>query len=177
MAEFVLSSMLERLLERALHPKGTWPAIWLVIVAVAPLASLAEPLAAPGDMRLRHDLQLLNDSGVINVPLTAWPIALGDIHNALRDANISDASESTKAAFNRVRNHLAWELETGNIRFRVGLAAAENPRVIRGFEYTPREEGEAYAGLSWLGERFVVNLAATYVADPFDGDEYRPDGT
>ena len=121
-----------KMLERALHPKGTWRAILMIALVVVPLNAWAEPLAAPGDMRLRHDLQLLNDSGVINVPLTAWPIALGDIHNALRDANISDASESTKAAFIRVRKHLAWELETGNMRFRVGLAAAENPRLIRG---------------------------------------------
>ena len=45
----------------------------LVIVALSvPVA--AEPLAAPGDMRLRHDLQLLNDSGTINIPPTAWPV-------------------------------------------------------------------------------------------------------
>ncbi len=77
-----------KMLERALHPKGTWRAILMIALVVVPLNALAEPLAAPGDMRLRHDLQLLNDSGVINVPLTAWPIALGDIHNALRDGSL-----------------------------------------------------------------------------------------
>ena len=76
-----------------------------------------------------------------------------------------------------MRRHLAWELEFGTVRYRVGLAAAENPRVIRSFEHTPREEGEVFAGLTWLGERFTVNLAATYAANPFDGDEIRADGT
>jgi len=152
-------------------------AIVIIALAAAPLTSLAEPLASPGDMRLRHDLQLLNDTGVINIPLTAWPIALGDIHNALADANTSDISASTKAAYVRVRNHLSWELDSDTVRYRIGLSAAENSRVIRAFEYTPREEGEVSAGLNWLGERFAVNLAATYVSDPFDGDEIRPDGT
>ena len=55
-------------------------AIGLVALVSMPLTSLAEPLAVPGDLRVRNDLQLLNDSGVINVPLSAWPIALGDIH-------------------------------------------------------------------------------------------------
>jgi hypothetical protein len=57
--------------------------------------ALATPLAAPGDMRLRHDLQLLNDAGVINIPMTAWPISLGDVHNAVGAANLSDVSDST----------------------------------------------------------------------------------
>ncbi len=58
-------------------------AIALLTFLAFPSASLAEPLAAPGDVRLRHDLKLLNDSGVINIPLTAWPVSLGDVHNAI----------------------------------------------------------------------------------------------
>src|SRR5688572_2235709 len=50
--------------------------------AVAP-ATASEPWIAPGDMQVRHDLQLLVDSGVIELPLTAWPIAVSDIAFAL----------------------------------------------------------------------------------------------
>ena len=128
-------------------------------------------------MRLRHDLQLLNDSGVINVPMTAWPVSLGDIHNAMQSYYATDLSGPERAALERVRDHLSWELDSGAIRYRVGLAASENPRIIRGFENTPREDGEVSAGLSWMGERFALNLAATYAANPFDGEEFRPDGT
>lgn len=151
---------------------------WLLLALLCPsLNLLASPLAAPGDMRLRSDLQLLNDARVINIPLTAWPVSLGDVHNAVGSADISDESDSVRQALNRVRDHLSWELEAGTVRFRVGASASENPRVIRSFENTPRADGEVSAGLSWLGERFVVNLAATYAANPFDGEEYRPDGT
>ena len=151
---------------------------WLLLASLCICTdALAEPLASPGDMRLRHDLQLLNDSGVINVPLNAWPVSLGDVHNAIGAADVSNMSGSTREAYDRLRDHLAWELETGTVRFRFGLSASENPRIIRSFENTPRADGEALVGLSWLGERFVVNLAATYAANPFDGDEYRPDGT
>ena len=149
----------------------------LALLVCIPIGAMAEPLAAPGDMLLRHDLQLLNDSGVINVPLTAWPISLGDIHNAIQIDDAADLSGPERAAFERIRDHLLWEFESGTIRYRTGLAVSENPRVIRGFENTPREEGGVSAGLSWLGERFAVNLAATYAANPFDGEEFRPDGT
>ena len=152
-------------------------AIGLVALVLMPLASQAEPLAAPGDTRLRHDLQLLSDSGVINVPLTAWPIALGDIHGAVYEADTSKFSASTRAAYDRVREHLAWELDTGEVRVSFGFDASEQPRIIRTFENTPREQGGVSAGLTWLGERFSVNLKATYADNPFDGDEFRPDGT
>jgi len=156
---------------------GFLRAVLLAAVVATPLTSLAEPLAAPGDMRLRHDLQLLNDSGVINVPLTAWPIALGDIHGALYETDTSKLNEPTRAAYNRVREHLAWELDADALRISFGFDASENPRIIRSFEDTPREEGGVSAKLSWLGNRFVVNLEATQVSNPFDGDEIRPDGT
>jgi len=156
---------------------GALRAILLAALVATPSATLAEPLAAPGDMRLRHDLQLLNDSGVTNVPLTAWPIALGDIHGALQETDTSKFSTLTRAAYDRVREHLAWEMETGTVRISFGLDASEQPRIVRAFENTPREEGGVSAKLSWLGDRFVVNLAATQVSNPFDGDEVRPDGS
>jgi len=159
------------LLERALR------AIALaILIAVAPNA-IAEPLASPGDLQLRHDLQLLNDSGAINVPLTAWPVALGDIQWAIEEADDRTMSESARAAFERVREHVSWGLDTGIVNYRFGVSGSENPRIIRTFESTPRDEGELNASLSWLGERFVVNLSASYVANPFDDDEFRPDGT
>ena len=66
------------------------------------LNAVASPELAPGDMQLRHDLEFLNDSGVINLPLTAWPLAAGDIRSALDkleapapDALRPDSSRST----------------------------------------------------------------------------------
>jgi len=149
----------------------------LALLLAVPLASLAEPLAAPGDMRLRYDLQLLNDSGVINIPLTAWPVSYGDVHLALAEANRERLDESMMDSWDRVRHRVGWELETGSLRYETSLSASENPRAIRSFEYAPREEGEAMVGLSWLGKRFTANIRARYAANPFDDEEFRLDGT
>ena len=35
--------------------------------------------ADPGDILLRHDLQLLADSGLLQAPLTTWPLSWRDI--------------------------------------------------------------------------------------------------
>ncbi len=137
----------------------------------------AEPLAAPGDMRLRHDLQLLNDSGAINIPLTAWPVSLGDVSNAIEGVDAAALNKSNLLALSRVRKRLSWELDVDSFDFVFGVSGSSEPRVIRTFENTPRAEGEANAKLAWVGERFAFNLSATYVSNPFDGDKFRPDGT
>jgi len=148
-----------------------------LICLMLPVFAAAGPVAPPGDMQLRHDLQLLNDSGVTNIPLTAWPIALGDVHAALDETDVRPLSGTLKSAFDRVRDRLRWDLESDLVSVRLGLAGATNPRIIRTFEDTPREEGEVRAEMSWIGERFSVNLAASYTENPFDGEEFRPDGT
>ena len=69
------------------------------------LLSLHLPLAQaftwadPGDMELRHDLQLLNDRGLINIPLTTWPLAWKDIH---RVVSAIDEVEAEAADVNEV---------------------------------------------------------------------------
>ena len=68
-------------------------------------------------------------------------------------------------------------MDIDSLDFIFGVSASSEPRVIRTFENTPRAEGEASAKLAWVGERFAFNLSATYVSNPFDGDEFRPDGT
>ncbi|HNP35692.1 MAG TPA: capsule assembly Wzi family protein [Woeseiaceae bacterium] len=144
---------------------------------LSPALLLADTLAAPGDLQLRNDLQLLNDTGAINIPLTAWPVALGDVDNALRSIDSEKLGQSQQQALDRLRDRLSVELELDTIDYLFGAAAAQGPRVIRSFEDTPRADAEAYAQLSWVGERFVMKLAATYADNPADGDEIRPDGT
>lgn len=149
--------------------------VWLLLLAAFPVA--AEPLAAPGDVVLRHDLELLNDAGFTNIPLTAWPVSLGDVRKALDDITQFDPTDAQWFAYVRVKDHLSRELDLGELRYGVGAAAASDPRIIRSFENTPREDGEVSARVSWLGERFMLNLRATYAFDPADGEEWRPDGT
>ncbi len=45
---------------------------------------LAKPWLDAGDMKLRHELQLLSDAGLLNAPLTTWPLASKDIEANLK---------------------------------------------------------------------------------------------
>jgi hypothetical protein len=151
--------------------------LFAAVFVLATSAASAAPLTPPGNTQLRHDLQLLNDSGVINIPLTAWPISNGDIASALDGKSQGITAPAVSAALQRVRDHLRFEMEIDSPLVTFDLAVSENPRFIRSFEDTPRDEGEVGASFSWMGERFALHLAATGVSNPFDGDEIRPDGS
>ena len=101
----------------------------VIALLLASSATIAAPLAAPGDPLLRHDLQLLNDAGIINVPLTAWPISLASIDSAVEAGDLTEASPEEKAVFDRVRAKLRDELQAGVMRFESGIAGAVEPRL------------------------------------------------
>ncbi len=41
----------------------------------AGLPASADPWIEPGDVRLRHDIELLADAGIIRAPVTTWPVS------------------------------------------------------------------------------------------------------
>ncbi len=63
--------------------------ILLLVLAgllAGPVALAGEPWLAPGDLQVRHDIQMLVDDGVIDIPLSEWPIAASDVSRALVEA-------------------------------------------------------------------------------------------
>ena len=149
----------------------------VLLCSLLPAWAVAAPIAAPGETQHRSDLLLFSDSGVINIPISAWPIAFGDVSLALSETDVQSPGVPVRAAYDRVKQRLRFELNTSTMHVQASASGSFNPRTIRSFENTPREEGEARAALSWLGERFTVNLAATYAANPFDDEKVRPDGS
>jgi hypothetical protein len=149
----------------------------LPMLLLVSLAADAEVLAPPGDLRIRHDIDLLNDTGAINITSSAWPISWGEIQTALREADRSNFTPAQEAAFARSFRRSRDELEAGLWTLDIDASLAEMPRFIRTFEDTPIDEIQVGAKLSWVGERFTLNLQGMLVDDSQDGDELRPDGT
>jgi hypothetical protein len=150
----------------------------LILVALCS-ASLAHADAwlDAGDSALRHDLQYLVDSGLIDIPLTAWPIPSADVAWALeRSAGIKDLSSGQRAAVSRIRQRLA-AYQRDAVRFSAHASAAAEPILLRTFENTPREEGEIGITLSGSSRHFSGRAAAQWVVDPDDEKEFRFDGS
>jgi len=152
-------------------------AVVLAATCLASPAALADAFLPPGDPGLRFDLERLNDAGLIDVPLTSWPLSSADVESAIAAAEATGASAMTSEALARVRADLEASTGGGELQFFGYLAGAVAPRVIRGFEDTPRAEGETRAGVAWTGERWFLNVQATLAANPDDDESVRADGT
>ena len=47
--------------------------------------------AQPGDVILRHNIQMLADHGILSIPLTTWPFAWDNLLEDLESKNDDDA--------------------------------------------------------------------------------------
>src|SRR6056297_1674851 len=61
------------------EPKRFLIAFGAVVMALVASPAVADPWARPGDLALRHDIQLLADAGIIKSPVTTWPIPWGTL--------------------------------------------------------------------------------------------------
>jgi len=138
----------------------------------------ADPWAAPGDARLRHDLQLLADAGLVKAPLTSWPLSWGEVARDLAaTADAAGQPAHIASALARVRAAATDALGAGEWRVDGRLAGSAEPMSLRRFSDVPREEGELEAAVHYTGNIFAGRLQASVVADPDDDEDLRLDGS
>jgi hypothetical protein len=132
----------------------------------------------PGDLRLRHDLQLLSDAGIVHAPLTTWPVSWAEVARDVRSADEGrERPAHIEAALARVRAAAAIETQVGVWRAEASISGSEKPMTLRRFADVPREEGEVSAGAQYTGHRFTLRLQATAVSNASDGKRLRADGS
>lgn len=146
-------------------------------LAVSASAS-ASPWLDPGNLALRHDIQVLADAGVLEGPVTSWPLSWGDILNdieAYREVESLDGM--TSAALLRVRrmgNRLAGR---SGLRMEVDARYDTDPGLLRGFEDRAREDTDVTVGAVYMGDRVAVRVNVNGVSSPDDDQDVRLDGS
>ena len=151
----------------------------LLILVFTATKSIAGPLIQPGDIGLRHDIQVLADYGVIRGPVSTWPLSWDAIATDMRMARDEDMilPVAVEQTLQRLLARANRETQRGEHRLKARLAGAEEPTRIRSFENTPREDAELSAGYAWFGEHVSIDLRVTGVDDPDDGKDVRADGS
>ncbi len=154
---------------------------WCVLAVPFLLAQsvFAAPAAQPGDVGLRHDIQVLADYGAISGPVTTWPISWDAVVADLEQIQANDVVLPNRVlpTFDRVLARAQHEAARGQASFGGSLAGAEEPANIRGFSRTPRERGELQAGVSWFSRHVSLDLNVSAVDDPSDDEDARLDGS
>ena len=150
----------------------------LALIAALVFPAAADPWLAPGDARLRHDLQLLSDAGIVHAPLTAWPVSWAEVARDVQGAPDDPGRPAyIAAALARVRAAAADASRIGVMGWNARVGGSAKPMTLRRFADVPREEGEISGSVQYTGERFAYRLQATAVADASDGKDVRPDGS
>lgn len=149
------------------------------LLLALPAANLAaEPWLAPGNVALRHDIELLADAGLLQGPVTTWPVSWPDVDRDMASARLPvGASPALRQAFDRVRKAAREASRSGFSGLGVRAAASKDPDTLRTFAADPREEGEFELRGGWMSGRFAANVEVTGVIDPVDGQDVRLDGT
>ncbi len=150
----------------------------LICMSLTPLPAAADPWIAPGDARLRHDLQLLSDAGIVRAPLSAWPVSWGEVARDLRAADVTvERPPHVEVALARARAAAAEASRIGAWQGIARIAGSENPMQLRRFADVAREEGEITGGAQVTAERYALRFQATAVANASDGQDVRADGS
>ncbi|MET0281438.1 MAG: capsule assembly Wzi family protein [Steroidobacteraceae bacterium] len=149
-----------------------------IAVATAQI-SLAQGVFLPaGDVRLRADLSLLVDEGVINLPVNEWPLARADVATAVENIDATDLAEpALRSALMRVIAATTLREDASEWKLREVRLTAGQPGLLRDEATLGRENGELTAIGGATTDRYNITIAATGVLDASDGQDVRFDGS
>lgn len=147
----------------------------ILLLVSQPLYS--EPWIDTRDAWLRSDLEVLSDIGVIQVPITTYPLIWSGIIKDLDNSNIENVAKEYKSVYWRVKK-LARRaiLKTSQQQLKFSVASSE--QVLRGFGDNSRSGVEISARRFGLNNTFAWNIEVSRVLDdPQDGENTRYDHT
>ena len=130
----------------------------------------ASPWAIPGDLIVRHDIQLLVDEGVINIPITTWPLNWGDIAYNLSKSE-TEMTSLELASFQRIKEALLQQ-EIGGLSAESSIRLSTNPKSVPWFNDSVGANSEIEGETSYLGKNFeqgpfiIEEYDATVVVPP-----------
>ena len=117
----------------------------------------ASPWGTPDDVLLKHDLQILTDAGLLNIPLNTWPIAWGDVAYNLRADNPKELSPETLLSLQRIKQRLIEE-QMGGISANAEIKVSKNPDRIMTFFDPVNVKRLAASNVSYMSKNLAINL-------------------
>ena len=93
---------------------------------------ISSPWVTPDDVLVKHDLQILSDAGLLNIPINTWPIAWGDVAYNLKVDDPKGLSPETLLSLQRIKQRLIDE-QMGGISANAEIKVAKNPDQIMTF--------------------------------------------
>lgn len=151
----------------------------LCVASVVSTVGSAQSLFLPAnDARLRDDLSLLVDEGVINLPVNEWPLAREDVSQAVARVKHEDLHDlALQRTLSRVVAATTVPADLADWRLREVSVTAGHAGLLRNDSTLGRDNFELRATGGAATDRYGIQLSATGVIDPDDGQNLRLDGS
>jgi hypothetical protein len=121
--------------------------------------ALAQPWLARGDIQLRHDVERLADEGIVDSPVSTWPLSWPELARDVWRAEVGCArTAEVDQALQRLQRAARRAAEPGFSGFGARVAATDGPEARRDFADSLRSKGELAASPVWLGQRAAANF-------------------
>lgn len=156
---------------------------WLAVLCLAPglAAAGTAPWLGVGDAGLRSDVELLAAYGLVDGPITTWPVPAPQILRGLSDQKRLDAAPpAVQGAAQRVLAHLSHhEGDAGsNLHPLAAVRTTNAPALVRSFGAQARDQADVRVGgdydSDWFSARVLVGEQAPYHGG---GKAFSPDGS
>ena len=127
--------------------------------------SLASPWISVGETRLKQNLHLLNDTGVLSMSLTTWPIMWSDVQSAVNEIDESQLNKAQLIALKELKFEMRFQTKK-EMKRSLELAASSSRAVFRDFSAQEYEKGRISHVFDWDGSDLSFKLQANLTTDP-----------
>ncbi len=119
------------------------------------------PWVDTNDAGLRADIQLLSDTGVLNIPVTTYPLMWSSISPHIKNIDPNSLSSSQFNAFIHLRRKVN-ALNSKSINNKASLYLSSNERRFTSFGSSDFERSTASISSEYTGENFSGKLQINY---------------
>ena len=147
------------------------------VVLITALLCLPGPAVAispwidPGDRLTRHDIEVLKSFGLIDGPVSTWPMSWKQISRSLFEIDeYSHLPQHVQQSLLRLRAGLRRFEDSGTFGRHASFAGTNQERLIRDFSAGAREEGDVRSGFDAKLGRFYGRLSVGFRNDPETSD-------
>lgn len=138
-------------------------------------ALVAQPWIDAGDERSRHHLQVLADAGLINLPLTSWPVMWSGVSRELDAIDLTHVAAAELWSYQYLRHELR-RAERAVTAGQMLRASSSRPGIV-GYGDDSREQLESRSYATITTDHWAFKLQASAVGNPIDDQRYRVDGS
>ncbi len=117
----------------------------------------AAPWVNTDNVALRADIQLLADTGLINTPVTTYPLMWASINPYLQEVDITNLSEMQTNAYLRVKRALRFAT-TSRTKNKLSLYATKSNQRFTSFGFNQHAGNEIQLSSEFVGNDYAYNF-------------------